>query len=202
MFVRPFATPDTGDLYSVCLRTADAGGDATHLHSDPDLPGHVWLGAYLALAPELAWVIDDGRDRALGYVVGALDTETFEESCEQSWWPDLRARFPETAARSLTATEADQALVRRIHHPQPPPRQIVEDHPSHLHIDLLPEAQGSGLGARLIDTQCAALAEHGSNGVFVGVAATNAHALGFYRHVGFVDRIASAGAVWLGRRLG
>jgi ribosomal protein S18 acetylase RimI-like enzyme len=201
MFVRRFATPDTRELYDVCLRTADAGDDATHLHDDPTLPGHVWLGSYLALEPELAWVVDDGRGRVLGYVVGALDTDAFEESCERCWWPELRERFPESADRSRTATDADEALVRRIHHRQPTPREIVEDHPSHLHIDLLPEAQGSGLGRVLIDNLCTAVAERGSTGVFVGVAAANTHALGFYRHLGFVDRLASAEAVWLGRRL-
>ena len=80
MFVRRFAEPDTPALYDVCLRTADAGGDATHLHNEPSLLGHVWLGPYLALEPELAWVVDGGGGRPLGYVVGALDTTAFEES--------------------------------------------------------------------------------------------------------------------------
>ena len=74
MFVRRFAEPDTPALYDVCLRTADVGDDATHLHREPSLPGHVWLGPYLALEPDLAWVVDDGNGRPLGYVVGALDT--------------------------------------------------------------------------------------------------------------------------------
>ena len=80
-------------------------------------------------------------------------------------------------------------------------REVVEDYPSHLHIDLLPEAQGAGLGRVLIDTLGAALARNGSTGVYVGVAAVNTPALGFYRKVGFVDLLAAPGAVWLGRRL-
>ena len=105
MFVRRFAEPDTPALYDVCLRTADAGGDATHLHNEPSLLGHVWLGPYLALEPELAWVVDDGSGRPLGYVVGALDTVAFEESRERSWWPELRALYPETADRDGHADE-------------------------------------------------------------------------------------------------
>ncbi len=96
MFVRRFATPDTPALYDVCLRTADGGGDATHLHDEPSLTGHVWLGPYLALEPDLAWVVDDGSGRPLGYIVGAADTLAFEESRERSWWPELRALYPET----------------------------------------------------------------------------------------------------------
>ena len=201
MFVRRFATPDTPWLYDVCLRTADLGGDASHLHRDPSLPGHVWLGPYLFLHPELAWVVDDGHGRPLGYVVGTPDTDAFEESRERSWWPDMRALFPEPADQSRAATSADEALVRTIHHPHPPPSQVVARYPSHLHIDLLREAQGAGFGRVLIDTFCAGLTDRGSTGVFVCVAAANTRALGFYRNVAFVDLVASADAVWLGRRL-
>lgn len=201
MFVRPFATPDTPVLYDVCLRTGDAGGDATHLHHEPSLLGHVWLGPYLALQPELALVVDDGSGRPLGYAVGALDTRAFEESCERSWWPDLRLLYPADADRVGAVSSADEALIRTIHDPYRAPSEIVADHPSHLHIDLLPAAQGTGSGRVLIDTLCALLAARGSTGVFVGVAESNRHALGFYRHVAFVDLSAPEGAVWLGRRL-
>ena len=98
-------------------------------------------------------------------------------------------------------TGADEELIRTIHHPHPPVPEVVEDYPSHLHIDLLPEAQGHGLGRVLIDTLGAALARSGSTGVYVGVAAVNTPALGFYRKVGFVDLLAAPGVVWLGRRL-
>ena len=64
-----------------------------------------------------------------------------------------------------------------IHHPPPPPLRFIEDYPSHLHIDLLPEAQGAGFGRVLIETLCGTLARMGSSGVYVGVAATNARAL-------------------------
>jgi ribosomal protein S18 acetylase RimI-like enzyme len=211
MFVRRFAEPDTPALYDVCLRTADAGGDATHLHREPSLPGHVWLGPYLALEPEFAWVVDDGTGRPLGYVVGALDTVAFEESRERAWWPDLRALYPESTDRPgttnpgtatpATMTDADEQLIRTIHHPHPPVRQIVDDYPSHLHIDLLPQAQGVGFGRVLIDTLGAALARNGSTGMYLGVAAVNTPAIGFYRKVGFVDLLEGTGVFWLGRRL-
>jgi ribosomal protein S18 acetylase RimI-like enzyme len=142
---------------------------------------------------------DDGSGRPLGYVVGVPDTMAFEQTRERSWWPDLRALYP--IDRSEMMTEADQHLVRAIHHPYPPSSEIVEDHPSHLHIDLLPEAQGAGLGRVLIDTLGAALARRGSTGVYVGVSAVNTSALAFYRKVGFVDLLAGPGVAWLGRRL-
>ena len=201
MFVRRFATADTPALYDVCLRTADGGGDATHLHDEPSLTGHVWLGPYLALEPDLAWVVDDGSGRAVGYIVGAVDTLAFEESRERSWWSGLRALYPERADGTSTLASADADLVNMIHHPPPPPLRFIEDYPSHLHIDLLPEAQGAGFGRVLIETLCASLTRLGSTGVYVGVAATNTRALAFYRRVEFVDLDTTGSALWLGRRL-
>jgi ribosomal protein S18 acetylase RimI-like enzyme len=113
----------------------------------------------------------------------------------------VRERYPEPDGGIPAATAADRVLVSRIHHPSPSPAPIVAEHPSHLHIDLLPRTQGIGRGRALIDVGCHALADRGSTGVFVGVDAVNVPALGFYRHLGFVDLATSDGAVWLGRRL-
>ena len=165
------------------------------------MTGHVWLGPYLALEPDLAWVVDDGSGRPLGYVVGAADTVAFEQSRERSWWPELRALYPERADGTSTLASADADLVRMIHHPPPPPCEFVDDHPSHLHIDLLPEAQGAGFGRVLIETCARRSPGMGSTGVYVGVAATNTRALAFYRRVEFVDLGSTGSAVWLGRRL-
>ena len=44
--VRRYRAEDLDDLYRVCLETGDAGKDATALHDDPALLGHVYVGAY------------------------------------------------------------------------------------------------------------------------------------------------------------
>ena len=52
---------DRAACYAVCLGTGDSGRDATHLHTDPEALGHVYVGAYLAFEPELALVLEDSR---------------------------------------------------------------------------------------------------------------------------------------------
>jgi ribosomal protein S18 acetylase RimI-like enzyme len=193
------ATPDDRDaLYDICVRTADSGGDARALYRNHELLGALWVGPYLALQPQLAFVAEDS-DGVAGYVLGADDTREFEEACERGWWPRLRARYPDPSGDAELA--ADEALMRRIHHPQLTPPAVVEQFPAHLHIDILPRGQGHGVGRRLIATLLDALRNRGVSGVHLGVGATNTRAIGFYRHLGFraaePGKDASTGG-WLG----
>jgi ribosomal protein S18 acetylase RimI-like enzyme len=180
MHIRPFRPADEPALYDVCLRTADSGRDATGQYADPRLPGHVYVGPYLALAPELAFVLDH-TGTAVGYVLGALDTAQFEAACEASWWPALRRRYPNPA----DPRTPDERLAAIIHQPYVQSPEITAGYPSHLHIDLLPVAQGRGYGRAMLERLIEALAAAGSPGVHLGVAASNVNAIGFYRRLGF-----------------
>jgi GNAT superfamily N-acetyltransferase len=77
----------------------------------------------------------------------------------------------------------------------------LAEYPAHLHIDLLPDFQGTGHGRRLMQTFCRAVARAGAAGVHVAVVSGNRKALGFYRHLGFEPLQADGEAVYLGCRL-
>lgn len=197
--IRAAQQRDLDRFYEICVRTADAGDDASALHDDPQLVGHVWAAPYLLHEPEHAFVVVDGDDRAGGYAVGALDSRAFEAELERSWWPALRLRYP---LDGNEGTPADRAAIALIHQPPLAIDAIVVEFPSHLHIDLLPEFQGRGHGRRLIETLLGSLADAGSPGVHLGVSARNERAIGFYRAVGFEELGASRHGVAFGRRLG
>ena len=74
-----------------------------------------------------------------------------------------------------------------IHHPWRIPDVLAARYPSHLHIDLLPRLQASGLGKQMTKTLIAALRDQGSPGVHLYVPGGNQHAAGFYRHIGFTE---------------
>ncbi|ROS78928.1 N-acetyltransferase [Cellulomonas sp. PhB143] len=191
MVVRPARTDDPHEvrrLYDVCLRTGADGEDATARYRAPRLLGEIYLGAYLALEPDLAFVLDDdgaGDDGAgdgpLGYVVGARDTAAFEARCEREWWPALRERHPRDA---FPAGSPDDLLVRMIHAPGTTSAPWLDDYPAHLHVDLLPAAQGGGNGRRLLETLFDALRADGVPGLHLGVSEANVRAIGFYEHLG------------------
>jgi hypothetical protein len=104
-------------LYRICLLTGDDGQDATPLFSDPRLLGHFFAAPYGLFEPALAFVAEDAAGVG-GYILGALDTQAFEERLERTWWPRLRARYPDPPAnlRGEQLTP-DQQVARIIHHP-------------------------------------------------------------------------------------
>jgi ribosomal protein S18 acetylase RimI-like enzyme len=63
---------------------------------------------------------------------------------------------------------------------------VVDRYPAHLHIDLLPRAQGHGLGRALVTTLTDALRERGVPGLHLGVDPANTGALAFYARIGMV----------------
>jgi ribosomal protein S18 acetylase RimI-like enzyme len=77
----------------------------------------------------------------------------------------------------------------------------VADYPAHLHIDLLPRAQGAGYGRRLIEHLLDRLRAMSVRGVHLAVAATNEGAIGFYRHVGLRPLRHDADGLFMGMRL-
>lgn len=182
--IRLARSEDRAALYDICLRTGWSGADATGHYDDGELLGHVYVGPYLALEPNLALVAtlnDDPDVRPHGYCLGTADSAAFAERCERLWWPPLRVRYPREVPRQAT----DQSLVALIHEPESMPAAVVARYPAHLHIDLLPTMQGRGMGRALIERMLAAFADAGAPGVHLGVAADNTHAIGFYRRLGF-----------------
>lgn len=193
--LRAAVPADRDTLYDICLRTGDAGRNATGLVEDGSLYGHVYVGAYLQFEPEFAFVADVAGT-AVGYVLGALDTASFEARCEAEWWPPLRERYQ----GPVSGTDIDRRLVDAIHTPRITPVAVTERYPSHLHIDLLPVAQGRGLGRQLMQLLLDRLAGAGSVGVHLGVDPRNEHAIGFYEHLG-LRRHDHGGGVLFTRRL-
>ena len=187
--LRPYQPHDHDAVYDICVRTGAAGEDASHLLRDPTLLGHVYAGPYLALAPELAFVVEDGVGVG-GYILGAADTAGFEDRLEREWWPALRRRYP--TWRTDGDATFDDLLIALMHTPVRTRPEVVADYPSHLHIDLLPRFQGQGWGRRLVDTLVERLRAAGSHGLHLGVATANTKAHTFYRTLGF-DELADDG---------
>ncbi|MFC8732100.1 GNAT family N-acetyltransferase [Luteimicrobium sp. NPDC057192] len=184
--IRPVRADDPAEvdrIYDICLRTGASGEDATGQFADPRLLGEVYAGPYVRFAPELAFVLDGGADAGpVGYVLGVADTAAFEDELERSWWPGLRRRYP---LGRFPEGSPDAGVVGLIHEPRRTPPGLLHAYPAHLHIDVLPDAQGGGNGRRLIETLTDALRAAGARGVHLGVAADNVKAQGFYEHLGF-----------------
>ena len=194
--IRRFRPGDEPALAEICVRTADAGQDATGLFRDDMLWADNFVLPYVARHPEFAFVVETDDGRVAGYIVATPDTDAFYRWFAESWWPSVRDRYPLEGAgvreRDIIAYGATRAPGQEWHAPE---------YPAHLHIDLLPELQGQGFGRRLIDTLVAALEEHGVAGVHLAASADNAGAVAFYPRVGFAELPSEPGSRAFGRRL-
>ena len=201
--IRAYRPADHDAVYDVCVRTAAAGGDARGLYLDDDLMPDVFAGPYVELAPELAFVLDDGGT-AVGYVVGCADTVAFAAAFRERWLPAVAGKYP--SRDEVAAVHEDSAwLVAALHDPDRMVIPELAEYPAHLHIDLLPPYQGGGHGRALIETFLAAAAREGAAAVHLGVDPRNRRALGFYAHLGFrpIDITSrKVSAVFLGRPTG
>jgi ribosomal protein S18 acetylase RimI-like enzyme len=190
--IRGYRDTDREALYDVCIRTADSGEDARGRYSTDDLSGDIFVGPYLHLEPELAFVLDDG-DRAVGYCLGTADTAAFVRAHRERWLPRMRQRYAEPVGEPITDEEW---LLDFLFHPERMLRPELADYPAHLHIDLLPDYQGAGHGRRLIEAFLDAAAEAGAPAVHLAVLTSNTRAIGFYHRLGFQPiEVTDAGSV-------
>ena len=187
---------DLPSLYDVCVRTADAGGDARHLYPDQDLMPTIFLAPYVALDPSLAFVVDDGS-RAVGYVIGTADTGEFVRRYRSEWLPSVVSRYPEPAA----LTSPTEEMLSLMHNPERMIVPALAAYPAHLHIDLLPDFQRKGLGRELMTRFLGALAARGVGAAHLGMVTVNVAARAFYDRLGFhVIDVPDAGVItYLGR---
>src|SRR5690606_19383774 len=85
--IRPYRPSDRAALFDVCVRTADAGGDATGMLPDDELWGLLYAVPYAERHPDLCWVVEAEDGRVIGYVVATDDTDAFEQWFRDEWWP-------------------------------------------------------------------------------------------------------------------
>ena len=160
---------------------------------DDQAVADVYATPYLHGPGGFALVEDCGRG-AVGYVVGTADTRAFQEWFVEQWWPSLPARDQRT--------QGDRWLLPSAVDPFRMLNDQVDFFPAHLHVDLLPHAQGRGSGRALIEAACALLAQRGAGGVHLTAAKDNAGAQAFYPRVGFSPVAQDGDSVTFARRLG
>jgi ribosomal protein S18 acetylase RimI-like enzyme len=203
MTIRYYEQRDEDAVYEVCLKTGEAGQDATSLYSDPKALGHIFVGPYLHLEPELAWVLED-RLGVCGYVLGALDSARFYKMFLEQWLVELRRRYSEPSGDPALWTPTEK-ISHQCHHPEVYYPESFRAYRSHLHIDLLPRAQGQGHGQRMMDTLLEQLRQRASPGVHLGMDSRNSRAKRFYERLGFIElsrvRTGQQETLYLGKKL-
>lgn len=195
--IRPFHPSDLYALYRICLLTGDSGADASALYHDPELLGHYYAAPYAVREPDLCFVLTHAGVPC-GYILGTRDSNAFAEWMDTCWLPALRARYPLPDAAD---TSPDAGIIRLLHR-RPGHDPALANYPAHLHIDLLPIAQGQGRGHQLMATFLGRLRELGVPAVHLGVGSSNTRGIRFYERAGFARVVDAETWIGFGRQVG
>ena len=182
--IRPARPEDQAGAYYVCLKTGDYGKDGEPFYrEDPDALGRIFVGPYLEFEPDLSLTLEDAEG-ICGYAYAAFDSRSFFDRYEREWRPQLTAQFPMPTGDRAKWTRV-QNVHSWYHEPDYFTPEPYAEYPSHMHIDLLPRAQGRGYGRRMMEILMNKLRDRGSPGAHLGVIATNTPAQAFYKKLGF-----------------
>ncbi len=200
-FLRRATAADHAALCEICLKTGDAGEDATAREDDPALLGMIYAVPYQVLAPDHAFVIDSGNG-AMGYLLGTPDTRAFSDRLAAEWYPRLQATTKRPPSDKALWQGSDWAR-HAIHDPNLAMPPGLAPYPAHGHIDLLPPARGRGIGTRCIRFMEENLRQAGAAGLFLDVHPHNLGAQAFYRTLGYAVIVddGKAGALFMAKRL-
>ncbi len=180
VIIRPYEPGDHDGVYDVCIKTSEAGDPTKPPYRDPEVIPAGFAGAYLELAPELAFVAADG-DQVVGYVIGAADSAEFFQRFNAEWLPQVADRFPEVP----NPTCGEDWFAYYLHHTDENLREELADYPAHLHINLLDGYRGRGYGRALMEQFYAVLRELNTSGIELSVLKENTGAVAFYERLGF-----------------
>lgn len=126
----------------------------------------------------------NGADEAVGYILCALDYESYCKGFRENECKEIRKLGVLRGVRAYFEPRLQKKYAKK--------------YPAHLHIDLLPEAQGQGGGTALINALKAHLREKNVRGVFLCVGKDNKKALRFYKKQDFQVLNIVGGAVLMG----
>ncbi len=178
--IRSYHPSDLTALYKICLLTGNSGKDATQLLNDPDLLGHFYVAPYVIFEPEICFVVTN-NNKPCGYIIGTKDSQKFYAQCEKDWFPILRSRYTLPNKEDVSF---NSIIIRRLHEGYKV-KEELKNYSAHLHIDLLPETQGQGLGREITNLFINKLKELNVPSLHLEVGKNNVGAIKFYKKLGF-----------------
>ncbi|MFH2115845.1 MAG: GNAT family N-acetyltransferase [Spirochaetota bacterium] len=205
MNIRDYRPTDLPYLYDICLRTGDSGKDASSLFSDPYMLGQYFAAPYAVHDARCVLVLEESSNdtsKPVGYILGTSDTVVFNNWFDQVWRPGAQVLYGQVDRGSRSDLEARvRLLFSRSFPPAADLPSWYDDYPGHIHIDLLPEAQGAGWGRRLMDASCVRLKSLACPGFHLGVGKQNEGGVAFYRRYGMEELESLDWGYYFGKRL-
>ncbi|WP_245866096.1 GNAT family N-acetyltransferase [Prauserella marina] len=184
--IRTYTEADRQRMRALFARAGE-GSPTESLWGHVESEAAIYLHPYLDLEPDsvLLAVGDDGE--LTGYLTGCLDTARFpsESKRMERAIKEYRLVFKRSTAKFFATAAFDgiTGLVRR----QPGAGELSDPRwPAHLHINVQPDARGTGAADGLMNTWLQKLRETGSAGCHLQTLCENTRAVRFFERMGFV----------------
>lgn len=180
--VRPYREADREAVRIIAYQAGYMGEPADWYWRDFPSFADIWTSYYTDREPESAFVAErDGQ--VVGYLLGCVQSVRAPSPAaalaRQVIWRFLFLR-PGTA-RFLWRSVWDAARQRPL-----PTGDLADPRwPSHLHVNLLCEARGRGVGAALMNAWFSRLRRVGSPGCHLATLDENGAAMAFFQRMGF-----------------
>ena len=180
--VRAFTAADRDAVRSIAFDTGFMGESIAWLWRDRDSFADLVTNYYLDREPESV-VVAEQNGAVVGYLTGGVDSQRSRGAVAHEIRRLLRrgALLKPGVARFLWRSTFDVIRDREALD------EALSDSrwPAHLHINLLPEGRGRGLGRRLMTTWLDRLRGANVPGVHLGTFAENHPAIRFFESCGF-----------------
>jgi ribosomal protein S18 acetylase RimI-like enzyme len=185
VLIRPYAPQDRERVRAICFQTGFMGEPVEWLWRDRTSFEDLFCGWWLEHRPGSAMVAElDGV--VAGYLLGCEDTrQTANDGLVFFRHFARRACCLRPGTAGTMWRMLGDGVLDGIRKQLPPVRVWDERWPAHLHIDLLPECRGRGVGSGLVRSWLDSLRRLGVPGCHLQTMAENSGAIAFFESMGF-----------------
>lgn len=186
--IRPIHPSDERGVGRIAYQTGFFGQSAAPYFANERLFARLWVGPYFRGG--FACLVAEAEGSILGYILGSPDPAQYGRALR-------RVLLGRTLSRlaPLSQTWASLPyLLRAARYPSP--HANWTQFPAHLHINLLAQARGLGVGKRLLAAHLELLRGAGVAGVQLSTTTENRAALELYRRFDFVPLVSAETPLW------
>ena len=189
VLIRVYSKGDRNSIIEICCKTGYMGEPVDEYFDDSQLFSLLFCLYYVDYEPENCFVaVNETNNQVIGYVLSSFDSELQEKNFNEKMINKIFRRvFLYTIWRYPKSFKAIRYM-QKVSKSAPKyekEKELINEYPAHLHIDILDGYQRKGVGSQLIETLESHLSKHQIKGVHLGTSDRNTKAIPFYYKMGF-----------------
>lgn len=201
--IRHFQPADRAAVYQIASETAFFGDPVEAFMDDRRLFCDAFVGYYTTYKTEYCWVADK-QSEVVGYLLGS--TQTVIQSDHWLQYMVSRVIVPAITRQyqiGKRTVNYGWNMIKGYFSSEEPPVDLAE-YPAHLHINIMKDSRGFGIGGQLLEAYFNQLCDRGIYGVYLHTTSQNEAACRLYEKLGFQilsSRRSSFWSEWFGHSI-